>query len=109
MLILPPGHGQTIREPPVFRRRERAMLAGVSLIVAALALALVVSLASPERHSGHGCVAVGLGYSTGGTQIYRCGSGARALCATVGQANGPVGAAARAISSECRKAGLPVG
>jgi hypothetical protein len=52
---------------------------------------------------------VGLAYSTGGAQIYRCGASARALCASVDQPGGSSAATARALSTQCRKAGLPVG
>lgn len=85
------------------------MIGGVVTALAALAVVLIVSLSTSGPRSGHGCISVGLAYSTGGAQIYRCGATARAMCASVGRAGGPVGAGARAISTECRKAGLPVG
>ncbi len=43
--------------------------------MAALAVVLVISLATGETTSGHGCVSVSLAYSTGGDQITRCGVG----------------------------------
>ena len=109
MLILPPGHAQAVREARTLRPREKAMITGVLGLVALLAVALVVSFATAGHKSGHGCISVGLAYSTGGAQIYRCGASARALCASVDQPGGSTGATARALSTECRKAGLPVG
>jgi hypothetical protein len=85
------------------------MIGGVLGVVALLAIALVVSLASSGHKSGHGCISISLAYSTGGTQTYRCGASARELCAGVGKPGGTVGVAARALTTECRKAGLPVG
>jgi hypothetical protein len=109
MLILPPGHAQAIRQPRPLRQREKAMIGGVLTVLAALALVLVISISSAGHKSGHGCISIDLAYSTGGAQIYRCGAPARAMCAGVGQPGGITGASARSVSTECRKAGLPVG
>ena len=70
------------------------MLGGVAGLLAALAVALVISFASSGHKSGHGCISVSLAYSVGGTQIYRCGASARAMCADVNQPGGSVGARA---------------
>ncbi len=109
MLILPPGHAQAVRESRPVRPREKLMIGGVGAVVAMLAIALVISFATAGHKSGHGCISVGLAYSTGGAQIYRCGASARAMCATVNQPGGSTGTTARALSTECRKAGLPIG
>lgn len=109
MLILPPGHGQAARRPYTLRSREKVMVSGVLAVVAALVVVLVISLTSGERQSSHGCISVGLAYSTGGETINRCGASARALCAGVDQPGGTGGAAARALTTECRKAGLAIG
>jgi hypothetical protein len=85
------------------------MIGGVLGVVAAIAVALVISLATASPKSGHGCISVGLAYSTGGAEIYRCGSAARAMCDAVGQPGGPTGTTARSLTTECRKAGLPIG
>ncbi|MEA2214261.1 MAG: hypothetical protein QOF83_4209 [Solirubrobacteraceae bacterium] len=85
------------------------MVGGVLGALVALVIVLLVSLGTADKQSGHGCISVGLAYSTGGAQIYRCGSSARAMCASVGQPSGPVGATARSLTTECRKAGLTVG
>jgi hypothetical protein len=109
MLILPPGHAEATRQSRALAPREKVMLGGVAGILAVLALTLVISFASPSHKSGHGCISVGLAYSVGGAQIYRCGVSAREMCASVGRPGGSVGATARALATECRKAGLRVG
>src|SRR5579859_4804703 len=109
MLILPPGHAQAVRRPHPLRTREKAMLGGVMGLLVVLALALVVSFASGGASSRHGCISVDLAYSVGGAQIHRCGASAREMCASVNQPGGSIGATARALATECRKAGLPVG
>lgn len=85
------------------------MIGGVLATLIALAVVLVISVGSSSQRSGHGCVSVSLAYSTGGAHIYRCGAAARALCSGVNQPGGSIGATARALTTECRKAGLPVG
>jgi hypothetical protein len=109
MLILPPGHAQAIRQPRAFRPREKVMIGGVVGILAVLVVAVVISFATAGHKSGHGCISVGLASSTGGAQIYRCGASARAMCASVNQPGGSIGATARALSTECPKAGLRIG
>lgn len=110
MLILPPGHAQSVRAPHAISSREKAMIGGVGAVLAALAVVLVIGLSIADRQSGHGCISVGLAYSTGGAQIYRCGAGARAMCSDVRRGAGaPTGATARSLRIECRKAGLRVG
>jgi hypothetical protein len=85
------------------------MIGGVLGLVAIGAVVLVISLATAGHKSGHGCVSVGLAYSTGGAQVYRCGASARQLCQSVNRPGGTTGGAARSLAIECRKAGLPVG
>lgn len=109
MMILPPGHAEAIRQPGSIRGREKAMIGGVLALVAVLAVAVVISLGSTERQSGHGCISVGLAYATGGDKLYRCGATARTMCAGANAPNGIRGASARALSTQCRRAGLPVG
>jgi hypothetical protein len=109
VLILPPGHAQRLRERRAFSGRERWMISGVLGMVAALSLVLVISLSTTGPQSGHGCVSVGLTYSTGGQQIFRCGASARALCSQAGVPGGITGSTGRAVATECRRAGLPIG
>jgi hypothetical protein len=109
MMILPPGHAEEIKRQRAFAPRERWLIRGVMAVVAALVVVLVVSLATGEGSSGHGCVSVSLAYSTGGDHITRCGSGAKSLCQGVGHAGGITGVPAQSVAAACRKAGLPVG
>jgi hypothetical protein len=109
MLILPPGHAQTIRQRRPLAQREKWMLRGVLGGVAVLVVAVVIALTTQGHKSGHGCVSVALAYSTGGAQMDRCGASARALCAGVGRSGGITGKPAEAVAEACRKAGLPVG
>ena len=109
MMILPSGHAETLNQRRGLSGREKWMIGGVLGLVAALAVVLVVSIATAGHKSGHGCVSVGLAYSTGGAQVYRCGDAARKLCQSVNEPGGTTGGAARSLSIECRKAGLPVG
>lgn len=108
-MILPSGHAGTVNQRRGLSAREKWMIGGVLGLVAALAIVLVVSIATAGHKSGHGCVSVGLAYSTGGAQVYRCGGAARQLCQSVNQPGGTTGGAARSLSIECRKAGLPIG
>jgi hypothetical protein len=109
MLILPPGHAAAVRQRRTFTARERWMIRGVASVLVALAVALVISFATVGKQSGHGCISVSLAYSTGGSQIYRCGAGARALCNGVNAPGGLTGKPAETVAEACRKAGLPVG
>ncbi len=86
-------------------RQQGIFTAGLGA-AAALAVLIVVALTIGGRVSGHGCVAVSISYSTGGSQLYRCGAAARRLCSSVGQPGGFTGAAGAAVRSACRRAGL---
>ena len=109
MLILPPGHAQEIQTPRRVSGRERWFVGAAIALAGALAVVLVLALATGDRTSGNGCLQVNLPYSTGGASIHQCGSTARATCASLG-ARGPfTGPAKAAVATQCRKAGLPVG
>lgn len=91
------------------RRREKWILGFVLSTVAALAVVVVIAVLSAGHSTGNGCVDVNIPYSIGGQEIYRCGSAARKMCRSVGTPGGYTQAAGRAVATECRKAGLPVG
>jgi hypothetical protein len=109
VLILPPGHAQTLRERRTFSMREKWLFGGVFGLVAALAVVVVISLSTGEPRSAKGCITVGLSYATGGQQVSRCGASARSFCSKAGVPGGITGTAGRAVATQCRKAGLPVG
>lgn len=106
MLILPPGHAEAVSQRRGLRSRERWMIGGVLTTLVAGVVVLVIALATAGRHSGHGCISVSLAYSTGGSQIYRCGAAAQAMCDGVGRPGGLTGSPARTVADACRKAGL---
>lgn len=108
MLILPPGHAERTIHPLRIGRRERWFLGSGAVLLAALAVALVISLGSHQRVSGHGCVDVSAATVIGGSELYRCGAAARALCDEPGRAGREFVSFQRALASACRKAGLPV-
>ncbi len=109
MLILPPGHAQTVAVRHRLTLRERWLIGGILAVVAALAVAVVVALATSGHSTGNGCIDVNVPYSIGGQEVYRCGAAAEQVCAAVDTPNGFTGSAGRAVAAECRKVSLPVG
>jgi hypothetical protein len=84
------------------------MIRSVLAVIVAGVVVLVISLASSGKTSGNGCIAVTAAAATGGTQLYRCGAEARALCSEPVPPGGSNAALRGALLVECRKAGLPV-
>jgi hypothetical protein len=109
MLILPPGHAETVIGSRRLSRRERWMLRGVLAAVAAVVLAVVISLTSASPTSSHGCIHLTFPGPVGAQQINQCGSGARATCASARTRGAFTAQVAASLAAECRKAGLPVG
>jgi hypothetical protein len=109
LMIMPPGHAATTGTPWRFSKREKWIVPAMAGLLAALAVAVGISLATSGHKSGDGCVDVAVAYSTGGSEIYRCGDAAKALCRSVGAPGGYTGDTARRVAVECRKAGLAVG
>jgi hypothetical protein len=107
--LLPQGHAQTVTGLRRLSRRERWLIRGVLVVVAALVVVVLVAMAVGGRSTGNGCIDVNIPYSIGGMEVYRCGAAARSVCAAVGTADGFGGAAGRAVAAECRKVSLPVG
>jgi hypothetical protein len=108
MLILPPGHAERATRPLRIGRRERWFLGSGAVLLTALAVVLVISLGSHQRVSGHGCIDVSAATVIGGSELYRCGAAARAVCASPGRAGREFVSFQRALAVACRKAGLPV-
>jgi hypothetical protein len=110
VLILPPGHAQTVIARRRFTRREKWILSGVLATAVALALVVVISLTTADRTSGNGCIDVTAPNFIGSTEVSGCGARARAVCASVGgSAGGYSRAGDQAIAAACRKQGIPVG
>lgn len=85
------------------------MVGGVLGVVAALAVALVISLLSAGPSSGHGCIYATIPGAVGAQQVHQCGATARATCGSVNAPGAYTRQAAQTIVAECRKAGLSVG
>ncbi len=109
MLIIPPGHAETLRTRRRLSPREIWMISGVASAVVVLAIVLVISLASSGPGSKSGCIYATIPAATGAQQLHECGAQARDTCQSVFAAGAYTHQAAQAIASECRKAGLPVG
>jgi hypothetical protein len=109
VLIIPPGHAETLRTRRRLSPREIWMISGVAAAVVVLAIVLVISLASSGPGSKSGCIYATIPAATGAQQVHECGGQARDTCQSVFAAGAYTHQAAQAISSECRKAGLPVG
>lgn len=110
MLILPPGHAETLHRPRYrLNLRERWIIGGVLAAVVALTVAIVVSIGTAEHKTAGGCVDVKFPTTIGGAELYRCGAQARELCASVGSTARANDVEGKAIAAQCRKAGLPVG
>jgi hypothetical protein len=108
-MAMPLGHGSEAQRLRPLARREKLLASGVGGVLAIVLVAvLVISLTHADKRSGHGCIAVSLAYSMGGTQTYKCGAAARAMCSGVNKP-GLKGTAGRDVAQACRKAGLPVG
>jgi hypothetical protein len=108
MLILPPGHAPRAARPLRIGRRERWMIGTATALLAALVVVLVVSFTAHQRTSGHGCVDVSAATVIGGSELYRCGAAARALCTQPGRPGREFVSFQRALADACRKAGLPM-
>jgi hypothetical protein len=85
------------------------MIGGVLGVVAALVVAIVVAFGISGANSARGCIHVVLPAATGAQEINQCGSAARATCASVGTPGSFTAQASRAVTAECRKAGLVAG
>jgi hypothetical protein len=109
VLILPPGHADSLTRRLPLARRERWMIGGVLGVIAALAVALVISLTSGGPSSSHGCIYATIPAATGAQQVSECGGAARQTCRTVYAPGAFTAQAAGSVAAECRKAGLPVG
>jgi hypothetical protein len=110
VLILPPGHAaESLRPRYRLNLRERWIIGGVLAALLALTVAIIVSIGTAEHKTANGCVDVKFPTTIGGAELYRCGAQARELCASVGSTARFTDVEGRAIATQCRKAGLPVG
>lgn len=78
-------------------------------VTAALAVAVIVAVATAGHSTGGNCIDFTLPYSIGGQEFFQCGAQARTTCRSVGQPGGFVGPAGATVATQCRKVGFPVG
>jgi hypothetical protein len=109
VLILPPGHAESIGLGRRLSVREKRLLAGVLAALGALVIVLVIALSSGGQSSARGCIYVTIPADTGAQEISQCGAAARETCASARAPGAFTAQAAQAVAAECRKAGLPVG
>jgi hypothetical protein len=109
VLILPPGHAQTVGARRPLSIREKWILRGVLTAVAVIAVVVIVSVTTAGKSSSHGCIYATIPGAIGAGEVSQCGAQARSTCATVYRPGGYAPSSARTIAAECRKAGLPVG
>lgn len=83
------------------------MIGAVLGVVAALAIALIISIATAGRSSAHGCIHLTIPGAVGAEEIDQCGEQARATCASTSTRGAFSPESARAVAEACRKAGLP--
>jgi hypothetical protein len=109
VLILPPGHGQTVASRRGLSKREKWMVGGVLATVVVIALVLVVALGTAGKSSARGCIYATIPGAVGAQEIDQCGAEARDTCQSAANPSSFTPQAARVVEAECRKAGLPVG
>lgn len=105
--MLPAGHYQQISQPRTLGSRERWIIGSVLAVVAVIAVTVVVAFTSVQKQSRNGCIDVSAATVIGGSELYRCGAEARALCTTPSDSGTSNLAFRRALADACRKAGLP--
>jgi hypothetical protein len=106
---LPQGHAQTLHTRRSLSRRERWIIGGVLATVAAIVIALVISIGTAGPSSARGCIHATVPGPVGAVQINECGGDAISTCSTVDATGAYAPGAARTIATECRRAGLRVG
>ena len=105
--MLPAGHYHQISQPPTLGPREKWILGSVLALVAVIAVTVIVAFTSVQKQSRNGCIDVSAATVIGGSELYRCGADARALCTTPSDSGTSNLAFRRALADACRKAGLP--
>ena len=112
MLIIPEGHYHELKDGRKFNPRERWVVRGAVVVAVAVAIAVAITISvDGQQHTSHaGCIDVSAATAIGGSELYRCGSQARALCTTPTPAGRSKDFLAfrSALADACRKAGLPV-
>ena len=106
---IPEGHYHELKHGRKFNPRERWVVRGAVVVAVAVAIAVAITISvDGQQHTSHaGCIDVSAATAIGGSDLYRCGTAARELCASRA-GNGFELAFRDALADACRKAGLPV-
>jgi hypothetical protein len=105
---LPTGHWERTTAPKRVRRRDRLLIAATVGLIAVIVIAVLFAFTTHQRKSRHGCIDVSAATGIGGSELYRCGSAARSLCAGASGTDTENIAFRQQLADACRKAGLPV-
>ena len=108
-MVRPLGRREAGAAAGSLSRRERWLVRGVLVAVAALAVVLAVAIGTAGKSSAHGCIYTTIPGPVGAEQLDQCGSEARATCARASAPGTYPAQTARAVERQCRKAGLPTG
>jgi hypothetical protein len=112
MLILPPGHHREVSASASaarrFSGRDRWLMGFGGALTVVLVVGLIVAFTSVQKTSGHGCIDVSAATVIGGSELYRCGASARALCEQPLHRGDMYKSFDEALVLACRKASLPV-
>jgi hypothetical protein len=109
VLILPPGHAQSVRLRQLTAREKWLVRAVAAAVAVATIVVVIVSLATSGPTSSRGCINATIPGPVGAEEVRECGVTARDTCATVFRPGEYTPQAASVISAACRKAGLPAG
>ena len=109
MLILPPGHAETLKGMRRLTVREKRLVQAVLALVAALLVGVLIALASSGQSSARGCIHLTIPGPVGAQELDECGARARDICSTVRQSGAFNSVARNDVVAACRTARLPVG
>lgn len=104
-----PGHLQQATRRRYRSRREQLSVRAAALIAIVLLGLGAFSLTNHQRKTGHGCIDFSYSTMIGGAEMYKCGSQARALCATPPSRKSIDGDYQAQLYAACRKAHIPAG
>jgi len=96
-----PVEGQWERARTPFTAREKRVLAGLVVVLAALAVVLGVVAATSKDSVPPGCIRASVASTMGGNRFEVCGAKAKALCTAPG-----IGAS---VVQACRREGYATG
>lgn len=87
-------------------RERNVLIAGVAVVVVAIAALLLATGGGSRPAPGRGCIYVVVAGRVGGEPVHGCGATARAICARSARFDDP---RAAKIGEACRRAGIGIG